>query len=214
MSKIDRRGVATIVSLDGAGVSAWIGRLAAPWINPPLAGRFRQFVATDACRRLLGCQAGATAAEFGLLAVPFFALVFLILNTALAFFAQQTLQTATTQAARLIMTGQAQAQKLGAAQFQQAICANSASLLDCAGIYVNVRTFSSFSTVSMLNPVQNGKFSSSNMGYSPGVSGDIVLVQAFYQWPLYATSLGFDFSNVSGGRDLLVATAAFRNEPF
>jgi len=44
--------------------------------------------------------------------------------------------------------------------------------------------------------------------------GDIEVIQVFYQWPLFATMLGFDFSNLSSGLDLLVATAAFRNEPY
>ena len=45
-------------------------------------------------------------------------------------------------------------------------------------------------------------------------NGDIEIIQVFYQWPLFGTLLGFDFSNMSGGMDLLVATAAFRNEPY
>jgi Flp pilus assembly protein TadG len=165
-------------------------------------------------RQLAQCQGGSAAAEFALLAVPVLGLTFLVLNTGLVFFAQQSLQTATTQAARLIMTGQAQQKGMTAAQFQQAVCANTSSLFDCSGIYVNVQTFTSFSSVTMLNPVQNGKFSQGTMGFSAGGSGDIEVIQVFYQWPLYGTLLGFDFSNMSGGMDLLVATAAFRNEPY
>ena len=94
------------------------------------------------------------------------------------------------------------------------ICANATALLDCGSIYVNVQTFSSFSSVKMLNPVTNGKFDNSNIGYNLGGSGDIEIIQVFYQWPPFGTLLGFDFSNMSGGMDLLVATAAFRNEPY
>jgi Flp pilus assembly protein TadG len=173
----------------------------------------RRRVGLDFCRRLARCQTGSAAVEFAMVAAPFLALVFLMLNTALAFFAQQTLQTATTEAARLVMTGQAQAQGMTATQFQQAICSNATSLFDCSGIYVNVQTFSSFSTVTMLNPVTNGKFNTT-MNFATGNSGDIELVQVFYQWPLFATGLGFNFANVNGGSDLLVASAAFRNEPY
>src|SRR5471032_2864150 len=75
-----------------------------------------------ALRRFVRRENGATAVEFALVATPFIALLIAILETALVFFAQQVLQTATTQTSRLIMTGQAQTQNLTAAQFQQAVC--------------------------------------------------------------------------------------------
>jgi Flp pilus assembly protein TadG len=179
-----------------------------------IASSARRAIVRCAWCRLAHCRSGSAAVEFALLATPFLALIFLVLNTTLAFFAQQTLQSATTTAARLIMTGQAQSQGLTIAQFQQAVCANTNGLVDCSGIYVNVQTFSSFSTVTMLNPVQNGSFSNTNLAYSLGNAGDIEIVQVFYQWPLYATLLGYNFANLGSGMDLLVATAAFRNEPF
>ena len=164
-------------------------------------------------RRFLRTSSGATAVEFAMVGPPFIALLYAILQTALVFFAQQVLQTATQQAARLIMTGQAQSGNYTAAQFQQAVCNNATSLFSCSGIYVNVQTFSSFSNVTMLNPIVNGKFSSSGMSYSPGGTGDIEVVQVFYQWPVYSGPLGFNLSNTTTGTNVLVATAAFRNEP-
>ena len=52
------------------------------------------------------------------------------------------------------------------------------------------------------------------MQYSPGGAGDIVVVRLFYQWPLFVTGLGFNIANLSGNKRLLVATAAFKNEPY
>jgi Flp pilus assembly protein TadG len=174
----------------------------------------RQTRPIGALLRLLRCRSGAAGAEFAIVIVPFLGLLFFSLNIGLVFLAQQTLQTATSQAARLIMTGQAQQQGLTAGDFQQAVCTNATSLFTCSGITVNVRTFSSFTNVAMLNPVSNGAVDPTKMGYTPGNPGDIVVVQAFYQWPLFATLFGYNFSNLSGGLDLLVATAAFRNEPY
>ena len=48
------------------------------------------------------------------------------------------------------------------------------------------------------------------MTYQPGGPGDIVVVRLFYQWPIYVSLL----SNMTGNNRLLVATSAFRNEPF
>ncbi len=61
-------------------------------------------------RRFARNKQGTTAVEFGLVAAPFLALLFAIIETAVVFFAGQTLETAVADTARLIMTGQAQAQ--------------------------------------------------------------------------------------------------------
>jgi hypothetical protein len=53
-----------------------------------------------------------------------------------------------------------------------------------------------------------------NFVYQPGGPGDIVVVRLFYQWPITISLLGLNLSNMSGGNRLLVATAAFKNEPY
>jgi Flp pilus assembly protein TadG len=157
---------------------------------------------------------GATAVEFALVAAPFFALLIAILQTALVFLAQQLLQTATTQAERLILTGQAQSQNLTATQFRQDVCGYASALFTCSGIYVNVQTFTSFSGMTQMSPLQNGTFSANSMNYSMGGAGDIVLLQVFYQWPVVLGPLGFNLTNMNGNSRLLVGTAVFRNEPY
>lgn len=174
--------------------------------------RFRQLL--QRLRRFSKNQRGATAVEFALVATPFIAILIAILETCLMFFAQEVLQTATTQASRLIMTGQAQTQNLSASQYQQQVCNFAAALFTCSGLYVNVQTFSSFSGMTQLNPLQSGNFNSSSMNYSTGGPGDIVLVQVFYQWPVVLGPLGFTISNMNGNYRLLVGTAVFRNEPY
>ena len=86
-----------------------------------------------AARRLLRQQDGAAAIEFGLVAAPFLALVFAIMETAMVFFAGQTLETAAADSARLIMTGQAQTQGFDQAQFKKAVCAKIYGLFNCNG---------------------------------------------------------------------------------
>jgi Flp pilus assembly protein TadG len=44
--------------------------------------------------RLASCKDGSAAVEFGLIAAPFIALLFAIMETAIVFFAGQTLETA------------------------------------------------------------------------------------------------------------------------
>lgn len=59
-------------------------------------------------RRFRENRTGASAVEFALIAPIFLVLLFAIIETALMFFASQVLETMTQDAARMILTGQAQ----------------------------------------------------------------------------------------------------------
>jgi Flp pilus assembly protein TadG len=159
--------------------------------------------------RLLRQQDGAAAVEFGMVAAPFLALLFAIMETALTFFAGQTLETALADSSRLIMTGQAQSQSLTQATFKDAVCARIYGLFDCSKVYVDVRTLGSFGAA--VPPPLDADGNYVPMQYSPGGPSDIVVVRLFYQWPVYVSLLD---KMGTGGKRLLVATAAFRNEPY
>jgi Flp pilus assembly protein TadG len=164
-------------------------------------------------RRLARNSDGAALLEFALLGPAFLALLVAILQTGVVFLFQQTLQTATTQTARLIMTGQAQTQNISSATFLQDVCSAGGNMFDCSKLSANIQTFTSFSGVQMNNPVNNGSFTAPN-NYSLGGPGDIVLVQIFYQLPTVSAPLGFTMANTSNGNALITATAVFRNEPY
>jgi Flp pilus assembly protein TadG len=166
-------------------------------------------------RRLLRQQDGAAAVEFGLVAAPFLALVFAIMETAIVFFAGQALETAVADSARLIQTGQAQNAGFDATAFKNAVCSKIYGSFNCqAGVYVDVQKFTSFSNVSNPSPVDNKGNFNLNPSYDPGGPCDIVLVRLFYQYPVYVSLLGFNLQDVNGGKRLLAATSAFRNEPY
>jgi Flp pilus assembly protein TadG len=176
----------------------------------------RKFHRIGTLRRFARGEDGAAAIEFGMVAAPFLALMFAIMETALVFFASQTLETAVADSARLIMTGQAQSQSFDAAAFKNAVCSKIGGLFNCStGLYVDVKTYSSFGSVDNSAPLDaNGNLKTSSFGYTPGGPGDIVVVRLMYQWPTYASLLGFNLTNMSGNKRLLMATAAFRNEPY
>ena len=163
-------------------------------------------------RRWRRCERGATAVEFALIAVPFLALLLAMVETALVFFAGQVLQQATTEASRLIMTGQAT--NLTTAQFQQDVCNAGGALFNCSQLSVNVQTYTSFATATEgPPPTKNGKVDTTNFGFSPGKPGQIEVVQVYYPWPLGTDQLGLNLNNL-GSSNLLTATAVFRNEPY
>jgi Flp pilus assembly protein TadG len=164
-------------------------------------------------RRFGRNRKGSAAVEFALVAPPFIALLFAILETGIIFFADQYLETITQDGARMIMTGQAQNGNYTQAQFHSYVCSQVVALFNCNNISVNVQSFSSFETLTATCPISNGTFVN-NMQYNPGNPNDVVIVQLFYQWPQIVTGLGYNITNLNGNYRLLCATAAFRNEPY
>jgi Flp pilus assembly protein TadG len=167
-------------------------------------------------RRFRRNRRGSAVVEFALVAPMFFALLFAIIETALMFFATQALETITETSARIVSTGQAQGASYDATAFKtNAVCPQIAALFACENIYVDVKSYNAFTSVTIDNEIDATNASTSgNLKYCPGNAGDIVVVRLFYQWPLFVTRLGYNISNLAGNQRLLVATAAFRNEPF
>ena len=154
-----------------------------------------------------------SSVEFALLATPFLALTLGIIQTALVFFAGQTLENAAATAGRLVMTGQAQTQGWTAAQFKQQVCNQIQGMLNCSnGLYIDVETYASFASVNLSLPITNGVLNTADMGYNPGTPGEVVVVRVYYQYPVYFNVIGLN--NLNGGLNLLAATAVFQNEPY
>ena len=151
-----------------------------------------------------------------MVAAPFLAMVFAIMETAIVFFAGQALETAGADSARLIMTGQAQTQGYDQAKFKQAVCGKIYGLFNCAGgLYVDVKNYSSFAAINTAKPIDSsGNLQTGSFGYSPGGPCDIVVVRLMYQWPVYVSLLGLNLADSAGSKRLLMSTVAFRNEPY
>ena len=166
-------------------------------------------------------EQGAAAVEFAMVMVPFLVFLMAIMQSALVLFAGQVLQTATTNAARQILTGQAQNAGWSAQQFQNSVCANLTVMFNCASnLYIDVRSFSNFSTVSLPNLTNPDGSLANNYVYQPGNPGDVVVVRMIYQSPIIAAAFGGLYKyGLSSATDTtnthaLIAAAAFRNEPY
>jgi len=181
-----------------------------------LVTSMKRYTGIAIARRLLRQQDGAAAMEFGLVAAPFLALVFAIIETAAVFFAGQALETAAADSARLIMTGQAQMQGFDQAKFKESVCSKIYGLFDCnSGLFIDVKSYPSFGGINTAKPIDaNGNLQTGDFGYQPGGPGDIVVVRLMYEWPVYVSLLGLNLSDMSGGKRLLLSTVAFRNEPY
>jgi len=175
------------------------------------AGAIFRFGALRAFRRR---DDGTAAVEFGFVTAPFLAVLFAIMETAMVFFASQTLETAVADSSRLILTGQAQTAAMTQAAFKQAVCARIYGLFDCAGgMTVDVQKYTAFASADLSRPVdEDGNVKPGT--YNPGGPCEVVVVRLIYQYPVYLSMMGFDLDDMGGNKRLLVATSVFRNEPY
>ena len=159
---------------------------------------------------------GIAAVEFAMIAIPFFFLIFGLLEVCAIFIMTTVLEHGLNEASRGIRTGQAQQAGFGPVAFKNAVCAELFDLLDCEGnLTLDVQTFSDFGSTSYSNPIdEDGNFTPAGFGFNPGGQNEIVVVRAFYEWKLFTPVMSAPLSNLNDGKRLLQSTIAFRNEPF
>jgi Flp pilus assembly protein TadG len=170
----------------------------------------------DLLRRFSRNQEGAQALEFALVAGPFFLLLFAVIEIAYMFFVTTALEDATADAARRIRTGELQmAGTANATTLKTEICNSLSVAVACDGrLDVDVRTYSNFSTANSPSPITNGAYDNSDLKEEFGGAGDIVVARAFYRWKTFTPQLGTGLDSIGNGERLLIATQAFRNEPY
>jgi Flp pilus assembly protein TadG len=181
-----------------------------------LSDRMRRCVRRLQSTRLRRDEEGAVAIEFAIIAPVFFFLMFVIAQTALVFIAEQVLDNAVFTTARLIRTGQAQAADMSKQDFKNNVCSRASVFLDCdsGDFYLDVKSYPSFQSMTFNNPVKPDNTFQEAGDFDYGGASEIVVVRAYYQWPVNSI-LGQQWRNLLGNGKLLIGSfAAFRNEPF
>ncbi len=166
-------------------------------------------------RRFQRDERGVTAIEFGLVALPFFAIIAAILETALIFLASQILDSAVNDSSRLIRTGQAHEQNYTASSYRTAICGNLYGFFDCARLKIRVSEVANFAGANIGVPADpvTGNWAVVEE-YDHGSGTSIILVEAYYKWPIALSMFDFNLSNLPDNTRMLSAVRIFRNEPF
>lgn len=168
-------------------------------------------------RALRRDRRGSVAVEFALLAVPFMGLIYGIFETSLVHMTGQLMQTAVSDASRLIMTGQAQNQGMTQTQFKAAICKKITAFFNCQrDLQVDVQVYTSFTGASVTAPPvdSKGNLDTTAFKYDAGQPNSIVIVRAVVAYPIVVPLIGKTMVNLSGNKLLIMATAAFKNEPY
>jgi Flp pilus assembly protein TadG len=151
-------------------------------------------------RRLYSDKSGNVAVEFALIGPTLLALLMFIVELGYLLYAQTALDYGVKETARLLQTGQTTATNgTSQASFQATVlCPTLGKFLPCSNITVVLKPVTTFqlATIPPTTPA-------STATVNPGVSGNLVLLQAFYTptiplWPIDVTTL--------------VGTAAYVNE--
>ena len=158
--------------------------------------------------RLLRDRGGLATVEFAVVGSIFILLVCVAIDLGMLLTTQSALDNAARDGARLILTGQVQ-NGGGAALFQTQVCADVSSLIPCAKLVYSVTSGSGFAA---LSPSMQAGGTVGATPFSPGTSGQDVLVQVGYSRPFLIPWVGRTLGG--NGSVLLVSTVAFQNDPF
>lgn len=176
--------------------------------------RIKRYTARLKAARLARDESGATMIEFGILAVPFFAIIGATLETALVFLATQVLDGAINDASRMIRTGQAQQAEFSIDSFREVLCDRTFGMFDCNQIKIKVHTVDVFATATYSAPIDEDGNWTLIEDYNDGEASSIVFAEVYYKWPTMLDLFGFDLSDQPDGSRLLGASRVFKNEPF
>ena len=188
-------------------------------------------------RSLARSRDGAAAIEFALLAIPYFMVIFAILETFVAFAAEELVSNAVDTMGRRMRTGQitynlGRTTDMSQTQFRQAFCNEISILISCSAtevatpskLYLDVQTFSTFSAIPTTVPkLSTDKYANINTAafkYTPGGAGTINMLRAYYRWEIitdlvrpYITTIRPSDGSMPT-QYLIVATTAFQNEQY
>lgn len=164
----------------------------------------------DLAARFARAEDGATALEFALVAMPFLLLVFTIIELGLVLLISLTLENAVIEVGRTIRTGEVQKGGGTASSFKTAVCNKMGwGGAGCmSALSIDVRTFNDYASSTPVNDTIP-----TTMTWNTGAPGSIVLVRAYYTWPLVAPLLNTGLQTASG-KQVIYAATAFTNEPY
>ncbi len=169
---------------------------------------------------------GATAVEFAFVSLPFFALLFGILELAIVFFVNSALVHSTAEAGRIIRVGNFQACG-GADEFKALVCEGMKDLGGCwRNVRIDVVEGDSFKSIELppipppepRDDTQTGSAAipqTPNGQFDSNAAGSVMVIRSTFYYRLVLPPLltRLDSPRGSGSR-VMTATTAFRNEPF
>lgn len=194
---------------------------------------FRGMV-SSALARLGRDESGASAIEFSILAIPFFLMVFAIIETFIAFGAEQLLNYGVDKIGRQLRTGEitfntGELTDVTEDEFKLLFCENVSLMIDCKGtfgtrLFLDVRSFDNFDNIPIGVPrvgnAKGGDLDTSDFDFAPGAASTVNIMRAYFKWQVMTDLIRPYLSNIDTTDGslpqyyLMVATTAFRNEAY
>lgn len=181
--------------------------------------------------RFIRSRDGAAAIEFAILAIPYFLVVFAIIETFIALLGEQLIVNATDTMARRLRTGQI-SNTISREDFRKQFCAEISVLITCSAaelktpskLYIDLRRFNNFADIPKTIPLkptgQTFDLDTASFGFAPGGPSTINMLRVYYRWQVI-TDLVRPFLTRIRPADgsmpshfLIVATDAYRNEAY
>ena len=170
----------------------------------------------DTLERYIHDDEGATAIELSFIALPLIYFMLSIIEVALMFTTSIVLEGATSDASRLVRTGQVQQAGAGGQDmFETALCKAVSVLANCNDIEYEVVEIgdgwggASGNTASFDD---DGAFQS--QGFNPGGVSDVVLIRAVYNYPLKTPIMSQFFGDAGKTTRMMMSTIVLQTEPY
>jgi len=181
----------------------------------------------SATRRLVADRSGSAVVEFAFVALPTIALIVGTAQTAFVFFANQALQTVTTDVTRQLMTGNMQGANATTAYFMNKLCSSAQmpTYISCSSgsLYFQVAPFPTGTGISGTPPAAPAAPSTDPIthvvtypasSFTPVTGNSIIIVRVYYDMPVIPGLVGGNMGNGTSGTRLLTATSVVQAEPF
>lgn len=188
-------------------------------------------------RRFCKSDDGAAAIEFAILSIPYFLVIFAILETFIAFAGETLISNAVEDMSRKLRTGQitniaGRTTYMDEKAFRRAFCGQISILIKCSEaeintpskLYIDLRSFSTFADIPKTIPKKTAdRFSdidTTSFAYTPGGARSINMLRVYYRWQVMTDIVRPYITNIrpadgSMPKDfLIVSTAAYQNENY
>lgn len=201
-----------------------------------MAGSTAPNVKKSGLKRLFRSKDGAAAIEFALLAIPYFLIVFAIIETFVAYTAEQLVANGVDTMGRQLRTGNitynhtTTTNNKSEVQFRQLFCNEISILIQCSTsdinsptaatnkLWIDAKPYTNFSDMPTTIPIANGDLNTTGFSFAPGGPGTRNMLRAYYKWDIITDLLRPYISNIrptSGSNYfLIVETSAFKNEDY
>lgn len=173
-------------------------------------------------KKLKKNEEGVVAIEFAFVAIPFFFILFAILELSLVMIADINITHATADTARKVRTNQAGISTVS--EFISDVCSQVFFVPDCnSKLKVEVQVYNDFSSVNPTAPINADGDLRDDFMFDLGTQGSVITVRTFLEWDLIAklpnlnlltsdNSNNLTLGNMDNGNRLIEGFAIFRNE--